>query len=152
MVNLISELQEQMCRFQEEIHTRIMEKRAMEAQGESGAREAHDQSPDVGLGGSDVEEFCCRCGGQNVGRLSEPNGRTPPSLLTPVLLTPLESSTGFNTNRFSYSVHVSTSTTTLCGNPVVFMCAVCFHVQVLSQSALLIVSGVVCLHIRGSPY
>ncbi|XP_071272336.1 liprin-beta-2b isoform X3 [Salvelinus alpinus] len=65
VVNLISELQEQMCRFQEEIHTRIMEKRAMEAQGESGAREAHDQSPDVGLGGSDVEEFCCRCGGQN---------------------------------------------------------------------------------------
>ncbi|XP_041694200.1 liprin-beta-2b isoform X1 [Coregonus clupeaformis] len=69
VVNLISELQEQMCRFQEEIHTRIMEKRAMEArgeaQGESGAREAHDQNPDVGLGGSDVDEFCCRCGGQN---------------------------------------------------------------------------------------
>uniref|UniRef100_A0A3P8YJL7 SAM domain-containing protein n=1 Tax=Esox lucius TaxID=8010 RepID=A0A3P8YJL7_ESOLU len=57
VVNLISELQEQMCRFQEEIHTRIMEKRALEAQGEalgeSGSREAHDQSPDVGLGGSD---------------------------------------------------------------------------------------------------
>uniref|UniRef100_A0A8C7R9E3 PPFIA binding protein 2 n=1 Tax=Oncorhynchus mykiss TaxID=8022 RepID=A0A8C7R9E3_ONCMY len=65
VVNLISELQEQMCRFQEEIHTRIMEKRAMEAQGESGARKAYDQCPDVGLGGSDVEEFCCRCGGQN---------------------------------------------------------------------------------------
>uniref|UniRef100_A0A3P8YJ67 SAM domain-containing protein n=1 Tax=Esox lucius TaxID=8010 RepID=A0A3P8YJ67_ESOLU len=69
VVNLISELQEQMCRFQEEIHTRIMEKRALEAQGEalgeSGSREAHDQSPDVGLGGSDVEEVCCRCGGQN---------------------------------------------------------------------------------------
>ncbi|KAL0968562.1 hypothetical protein UPYG_G00268500 [Umbra pygmaea] len=69
VVNLISELQEQMCKFQEEIHTRIMEKRALEAQGEtlaeSGSREAHDQSPDVGLGGSDVEEVCCRCGGQN---------------------------------------------------------------------------------------
>ncbi|XP_029490623.2 liprin-beta-2-like isoform X6 [Oncorhynchus nerka] len=65
VVNLISELQEQMCRFQEEIHTRIMEKRAMEAQGESGARKAYNQCPDVGLGGSDVEEFCCRCGGQN---------------------------------------------------------------------------------------
>ncbi|XP_071199606.1 liprin-beta-2-like [Salvelinus alpinus] len=65
VVNLISELQEQMCRFQEEIHTRIMEKRAMEAQGESGARKAYDQCPDVGLDGSDVEEFCCRCGGQN---------------------------------------------------------------------------------------
>ncbi|XP_038857466.1 liprin-beta-2-like isoform X1 [Salvelinus namaycush] len=65
VVNLISELQEQMCRFQEEIHTRIMEKRAMEAQGESGARKAYDQCPDVGLVGSDVEEFCCRCGGQN---------------------------------------------------------------------------------------
>ncbi|XP_045552907.1 liprin-beta-2 isoform X6 [Salmo salar] len=65
VVNLISELQEQMCRFQEEIHTRIMEKRAMEAHGESGARKAYDQCPDVGLGGSDVEEFCCRCGGQN---------------------------------------------------------------------------------------
>uniref|UniRef100_A0A8C8K1B7 PPFIA binding protein 2 n=1 Tax=Oncorhynchus tshawytscha TaxID=74940 RepID=A0A8C8K1B7_ONCTS len=65
VVNLISELQEQMCRFQEEIHTRIMEKRAMEAQGESGARKAYSQCPDVGLGGSDVEEFCCRCGGQN---------------------------------------------------------------------------------------
>ncbi|CDQ61612.1 unnamed protein product [Oncorhynchus mykiss] len=37
----------------------------MEAQGESGARKAYDQCPDVGLGGSDVEEFCCRCGGQN---------------------------------------------------------------------------------------
>uniref|UniRef100_A0A673Z4G5 PPFIA binding protein 2 n=1 Tax=Salmo trutta TaxID=8032 RepID=A0A673Z4G5_SALTR len=65
VVNLISELQEQMCRFQEEIHTRIMEKRAMEAQGESGARKVYDQCPDVGLGGSDVEEFCCRCGGLN---------------------------------------------------------------------------------------
>uniref|UniRef100_A0A8C7N865 PPFIA binding protein 2 n=1 Tax=Oncorhynchus kisutch TaxID=8019 RepID=A0A8C7N865_ONCKI len=65
VVNLISELQEQMCRFQEEIHTRIMEKRAMEAQGESGASKAYNQCPDVGLGGSDVEEFCCRCGGQN---------------------------------------------------------------------------------------
>ncbi|XP_064807490.1 liprin-beta-2-like isoform X1 [Oncorhynchus masou masou] len=65
VVNLISELQEQMCRFQEEIHTRIMEKRAMEAQGESGVRKAYNQCPDVGLGGSDVEEVCCRCGGQN---------------------------------------------------------------------------------------
>uniref|UniRef100_A0A4W5JZ74 PPFIA binding protein 2 n=1 Tax=Hucho hucho TaxID=62062 RepID=A0A4W5JZ74_9TELE len=51
VVNLISELQEQMCRFQEEIHTRIMEKRAMEAQ--SGARKAYNQCPDVSLGGSD---------------------------------------------------------------------------------------------------
>ncbi|XP_030646572.1 liprin-beta-2b [Chanos chanos] len=66
VVNLISELQEQMCKFQQEINTRIREQRALEGQGDAGAREAHDQSPDVGLGSSDVEDHGCRCkGGEN---------------------------------------------------------------------------------------
>ncbi|XP_046906796.1 liprin-beta-2b isoform X2 [Hypomesus transpacificus] len=72
VVNLISDLQEEMCRFQEEINTRIQEKRALEeAQGEMAARQAHDQSPDVGLGGSDTGlgawdlDDCCRCGGEH---------------------------------------------------------------------------------------
>ncbi|XP_051547871.1 liprin-beta-2-like isoform X2 [Myxocyprinus asiaticus] len=67
VVNLISELQEQMCKFQEEISNRIQEQRALESQGDSATREAHDQSPDVGLGASDTEECCCRCrsGGEN---------------------------------------------------------------------------------------
>lgn len=72
VVNLISELQEQMCKFQEEISNRIQEQRALESLGDSGTREALDQSPDVGLGASDAEECCCRCrsGGENVGRSS----------------------------------------------------------------------------------
>ncbi|XP_057185279.1 liprin-beta-2b isoform X2 [Triplophysa rosa] len=67
VVNLISELQEQMCKFQEEISTRIQKQQALESQGDAAAREAHDQSPDVGLGASDAEECGCRCrgGGEN---------------------------------------------------------------------------------------
>ncbi|XP_073687409.1 liprin-beta-2b isoform X2 [Garra rufa] len=67
VVNLISELQEQMCKFQEEISNRIQEQRARESLGDSGTREALDQSPDVGLGASDAEESSCHCrsGGEN---------------------------------------------------------------------------------------
>uniref|UniRef100_A0A672Q931 PPFIA binding protein 2 n=1 Tax=Sinocyclocheilus grahami TaxID=75366 RepID=A0A672Q931_SINGR len=67
VVNLISELQEQMCKFQEEISNRIQEQRALESLGDSGIREALDQSPDVGLGASDAEECSCHCrsGGEN---------------------------------------------------------------------------------------
>ncbi|KAM8751772.1 LOW QUALITY PROTEIN: liprin-beta-2b [Acanthopagrus schlegelii] len=58
VVNLISELQEQMCRFQEEISTRIQEKRALEEreaqQGEPGGGQAQGDSPQVGSAGSDV--------------------------------------------------------------------------------------------------
>lgn len=58
MVNLISELQEQMCKFQEEISTRIQEKRALEEreaqQGEPRGRPAQGHSPQVGLGGSNL--------------------------------------------------------------------------------------------------
>ncbi|XP_054475224.1 liprin-beta-2b isoform X2 [Anoplopoma fimbria] len=58
VVNLISELQEQMCKFQEEISTRIQEKRALEEreaqQGE--ARGSHTQglSPQAGSACSDL--------------------------------------------------------------------------------------------------
>uniref|UniRef100_A0A8C1SV06 PPFIA binding protein 2 n=1 Tax=Cyprinus carpio TaxID=7962 RepID=A0A8C1SV06_CYPCA len=67
VVYLISELQEQMCKFQEEISNRIQGQRALESLGDSGTREALDQSPDVGLGASDAEECSCRCrsGGEN---------------------------------------------------------------------------------------
>ena len=58
MVNLISELQEQMCKFQEEISTRIQEKRALEEreaqQGEPGGSQAQGPSPQVGLACSDL--------------------------------------------------------------------------------------------------
>lgn len=58
VVNLISELQEQMCRFQEEISTRIQEKRALEEkeaqQGEPRDGQAQGYSPQVGLVGSDL--------------------------------------------------------------------------------------------------
>ncbi|XP_073327611.1 liprin-beta-2b isoform X1 [Pagrus major] len=58
VVNLISELQEQMCRFQEEISTRIQEKRALEEreaqQGEPGGGQAQGESPQVGSAGSDM--------------------------------------------------------------------------------------------------
>uniref|UniRef100_A0A671VRB6 PPFIA binding protein 2 n=1 Tax=Sparus aurata TaxID=8175 RepID=A0A671VRB6_SPAAU len=58
VVNLISELQEQMCRFQEEISTRIQEKRALEEreaqQGEPGGGQAQGDSPQVGSAGSDM--------------------------------------------------------------------------------------------------
>ncbi|XP_077424628.1 liprin-beta-2b isoform X14 [Vanacampus margaritifer] len=53
VVNLISELQEQMCRFQEEISTRIQEKRALEdddaQRGEPRADQARGHSPVVML-------------------------------------------------------------------------------------------------------
>ncbi|XP_035012764.2 liprin-beta-2b isoform X16 [Hippoglossus stenolepis] len=58
VVNLISELQEQMCRFQAEISTRIQEKRALEEreaqQGEPRGSEAQGQDPQPGLAGSDL--------------------------------------------------------------------------------------------------
>ncbi|XP_027127965.1 liprin-beta-2b isoform X3 [Larimichthys crocea] len=59
VVNFISELQEQMCRFQEEISTRIQEKRALEEreaaqqQGEPGGGQARGHhGPQVGSAGS----------------------------------------------------------------------------------------------------
>jgi len=58
VVNFISELQEQMCRFQEEISTRIQEKRALEEkeaqQGELGGRPAQGCSVPGGLAASDL--------------------------------------------------------------------------------------------------
>ncbi|XP_034443638.1 liprin-beta-2b isoform X8 [Hippoglossus hippoglossus] len=58
VVNLISELQEQMCRFQAEISTRIQEKRALEEreaqQGEPRGSQAQGQDPQLGLAGSDL--------------------------------------------------------------------------------------------------
>eukprot|EP00066_Takifugu_rubripes_P015938 XP_011605204.1 PREDICTED: liprin-beta-2 isoform X3 [Takifugu rubripes] len=57
VVNLISELQEQMCRFQEEISTRIQEKRALEEreaqQGEPRVRPHGSAGSDASLPGSD---------------------------------------------------------------------------------------------------
>lgn len=58
VVNLISELQEQMCRFQEEISTRIQEKRALEEReaqhGEPRGGPAPGQGPRVGSDGSNL--------------------------------------------------------------------------------------------------
>ncbi|XP_037623564.1 liprin-beta-2b isoform X3 [Sebastes umbrosus] len=58
VVNLISELQEQMCRFQEEISTRIQEKRALEEreaqQGEPRGSLTQGHSPQAGLACSDM--------------------------------------------------------------------------------------------------
>ncbi|XP_066506110.1 liprin-beta-2b isoform X3 [Hoplias malabaricus] len=56
VVNVISELQKEMRKFQQEITTRIQEQRALEAQAEE-----RDWSPDVGLGSSDPEDCSCRC-------------------------------------------------------------------------------------------
>ncbi|KAM6926883.1 liprin-beta-2b isoform 2-T3 [Lycodopsis pacificus] len=56
VVNLISDLQEQMCRFQEEISTRIQEKRALEEreaqQGEARGSQPQGLIPQAGLAGS----------------------------------------------------------------------------------------------------
>ncbi|XP_034542300.1 liprin-beta-2b isoform X2 [Notolabrus celidotus] len=58
VVNFISELQEQMCKFQEEISTRIQEKRALEEresqQGEPGGSQAQGHSLQVGLASYDL--------------------------------------------------------------------------------------------------
>uniref|UniRef100_A0A3Q3IMR0 SAM domain-containing protein n=1 Tax=Monopterus albus TaxID=43700 RepID=A0A3Q3IMR0_MONAL len=58
VVNFISELQEQMCRFQEEISTRIQEKRALEErkaqQGEPRGSQTQGDSPQMGLACSDL--------------------------------------------------------------------------------------------------
>ncbi len=79
MVNFISELQEQMCRFQEEISSRIKEKQALEQseaqQGELRGSQAQGSSPQVGSAGSDLSlsgsAVRMRNGGQtvHVGRL-----------------------------------------------------------------------------------
>ncbi|KAM9854575.1 liprin-beta-2b isoform 2-T2 [Aulostomus maculatus] len=58
VVNLISELQEQMCRFQEEISSRIQEKRALEErgaqQGEPRSSQAQGHSPQIQLSGKNL--------------------------------------------------------------------------------------------------
>ncbi|XP_069571284.1 liprin-beta-2b isoform X1 [Brachyistius frenatus] len=76
VVNLISELQEQMCKFQEEISTRIQEKRALEEkeaaaqQGEPACGRAQGRGPRVGPAGSDLSlsgsDVRKRNGGQTV--------------------------------------------------------------------------------------
>ncbi|KAK2841832.1 hypothetical protein Q5P01_012032 [Channa striata] len=74
VVNFISELQEQMCRFQEEISSRIQEKRALQEreaqQGESSGSQVLGHSshsglacPDLSMSGSDVQ---IHNGGQTV--------------------------------------------------------------------------------------
>ncbi|XP_029290311.1 liprin-beta-2b isoform X2 [Cottoperca gobio] len=71
VVNLISDLQEQMCRFQEEISTRIQEKRALEEkeaqQGEPSGSQTQGQPglaiSELSLSGSDTRMFN---GGQTV--------------------------------------------------------------------------------------
>lgn len=77
MVNVISELQAQMRKFQREITTRIQEQRALEGHPESTARDVHDardalnHSPDADLCSSDTEDRRrhCSSGGDNVGGL-----------------------------------------------------------------------------------
>ncbi|CAK6969957.1 liprin-beta-2b isoform X4 [Scomber scombrus] len=72
VVNLISELQEQMCKFQEEISTRIQEKRALEEreahQGEPRGSSAQGHSPQVGLGGSNLSLCVCDARTHNGGQ------------------------------------------------------------------------------------
>ncbi|KAJ8344300.1 hypothetical protein SKAU_G00316290 [Synaphobranchus kaupii] len=63
VVNLISELQEQMCKFQQEINTRIQEKKALETQADSGPEKA-PESPDTGLCISEAGDSCS-CRGEN---------------------------------------------------------------------------------------
>ncbi|XP_037834377.1 liprin-beta-2b isoform X2 [Kryptolebias marmoratus] len=75
VVNLISELQEQMCKFQEEISSRIQEKRALEEketqQGEPGGQPAQGCSPPDGSASSDLSlsESSKHKGGQTVHEL-----------------------------------------------------------------------------------
>ncbi|XP_039987803.1 liprin-beta-2b isoform X2 [Xiphias gladius] len=74
VVNLISELQEQMCRFQAEISTRIQEKRALEEreaqQREPRGSQAQGHSPQLELAGSDLSltgsDTWMHSGGQTV--------------------------------------------------------------------------------------
>ncbi|XP_054865456.1 liprin-beta-2b isoform X12 [Amphiprion ocellaris] len=55
VVNLISELQEQMCRFQEEISSRIQEKRALEEkEAQQAEPRAQGRGPQVGSAGSEL--------------------------------------------------------------------------------------------------
>lgn len=68
MVNVISELQAQMRKFQQEISTRIQEKRALEGHTESPAL---DRGPDTDLCSSDTKDYgrSRASGGDNVGGL-----------------------------------------------------------------------------------
>lgn len=77
VVNVISELQAQMRKFQQEITTRIQEQRALEGHPESTALDVHNaryalnNSPDPDSCSSDGEDFGRRrsSGGDNVGGL-----------------------------------------------------------------------------------
>ncbi|KAG7467908.1 hypothetical protein MATL_G00137200 [Megalops atlanticus] len=63
VVSLISELQEQMSKFQQEISTRIQEKKALEEQANASS-EATQESTATGLGSSHIEDLC-HCRGKN---------------------------------------------------------------------------------------
>ncbi|XP_060784281.1 liprin-beta-2b isoform X3 [Neoarius graeffei] len=79
VVNVISELQAQMRKFQQEITTRIQKQRALEGHPESTARDVHDardalnHSPDADLSSSDAEDRRrhCSSGGDNQALLHE---------------------------------------------------------------------------------
>ncbi|KAG9338133.1 hypothetical protein JZ751_027105 [Albula glossodonta] len=58
VVNLISELQEQMCKFQKEINDRIKEKKPLEKQTDCSPQEA-SKSQDAGLYSLDAGDPCC---------------------------------------------------------------------------------------------
>ncbi|XP_060924467.1 liprin-beta-2 [Limanda limanda] len=62
VVNFISELQEQMCRFQEEINSKIQEKKALEIPADSGAAVACCAEPAEG-GGCNPGSSCDRTSG-----------------------------------------------------------------------------------------
>lgn len=77
VVNVISELQAQMRKFQREITTRIQEQRALEGHPESPAHDVHDaryaleRSPETDLSSSNAEDTRPHrsSGGDNVGGL-----------------------------------------------------------------------------------
>lgn len=88
VVNFISELQEQMCRFQAEISTRIQEKKALEEkEAQQGDPRGHPAwgcgphvglaAPDPGLSGSDSWN---QSGGQTV-HVGSLDGYNPATLL-----------------------------------------------------------------------
>ncbi|XP_041074331.1 liprin-beta-2b isoform X2 [Polyodon spathula] len=66
VVNLISELQEEMCRFQQEISTRIQEKKEQESNpSDTKAKDLPQSRTGTSLASPSRDEESCRCRGEN---------------------------------------------------------------------------------------
>ncbi|MGH0176793.1 UNVERIFIED_CONTAM: hypothetical protein FKN15_075201 [Acipenser sinensis] len=79
VVNLISELQEQMCRFQQEISARIQEKKEQESNpADTKAKDPPQNRTGTSLASPSRDEESCHCRGENWGNIWDYGYLPPP--------------------------------------------------------------------------